>query len=155
MLKVVFCCYLCKKFGNWLSVIGHWNPSPITHHLKPKNMSRDEQLKQRWESVVTILSNKFADGETLDLEGIIYLIGVQELGKIHATFKKDEKVNLMHIAICRLLEPYGYYEFEYFDNDGWPHYKVKEELPPLKAGEQAVLMKEAIVSYFLEKELID
>ncbi|UGS23749.1 hypothetical protein [Flavobacterium channae] len=118
-------------------------------------MSRDEQLKERWESVVTILSNKFADGETLDLEGIIYLIGVQELGKIHATFKKDEKVNLMHIAICRLLEPYGYYEFEYFDNDGWPHYKVKEELPPLKAGEQAVLMKEAIVGYFLEKELID
>ena len=77
-------------------------------------MSRDEQLKQRWESVVHILSEKFSGGEDLDLEGIIYLIGVQELGKIHATFKKDEKVNLMHIAICRLLEPYGYYEFEYY-----------------------------------------
>ena len=106
-------------------------------------MSRDIQLKERWESVVNILSEKFSSGEDLDLEGIIYLIGVQELGKIHATFKKDEKVNLMHIAICRLLEPYGYYEFEYFDNDGWPHYKVTEELPPLKAGEQAGLMKEA------------
>ena len=118
-------------------------------------MSRDIQLKERWESVVTILSNRFSEGEDLDLEGIIYLIGVQELGKIHDAFKKDEKLNLMHIAICRLLEPYGYYEFEYFDNDGWPHYIVKEELPPLKAGEQSVLMKEAIVSYFLEKELID
>ena len=90
-------------------------------------MSRDEQLKQRWENVVNILSEKFSGGEDLDLEGIIYLIGVQELGKIHATFKKDEKVNLMHIAICRLLEPYGYYEFEFFDEEGWPHYKVKEE----------------------------
>ena len=30
-------------------------------------------------------------------------------------FKKDEKVNLMHIAICRLLEPYGFYEFDFFD----------------------------------------
>ena len=118
-------------------------------------MSRDEQLKQRWENVVNILSRKFADGKELDLDGIIYLIGIQELGKIHDSFKKDEKVNLMHIAICRLLEPYGYYEFEYFDNDGWPHYKVKEELPPLKAGEQTILMKEAIVNYFLEKELID
>ena len=66
----------------------------------------------------------------------------------------DEKLNLMHIAICRLLEPYGFYEFEYFDEEGWPHYKVKEELPPLKAGEQSVLMKEAIVNYFLERELI-
>ena len=78
-----------------------------------------------------------------------------EFDQFKQAFKKDEKVNLMHIAICRLLEPYGYYEFEYFDNEGWPHYKVKEELPPLKAGEQAVLMKEAIVSYFLEKELIE
>ncbi|UOK43062.1 MULTISPECIES: hypothetical protein [Flavobacterium] len=118
-------------------------------------MSRDEQLKSRWETVVTILSNQFADGEILDLDAIIYLIGVQELGQFSKTFKKDEKVNLMHIAICRLLEPYGYYEFDYFDNDGWPHYKVKEQLPPLKAGEQSVLMKEAIVNYFLEKQLIE
>jgi hypothetical protein len=118
-------------------------------------MSRDEQLKERWENVVTILSNQFAEGEVLDLDAIIYLIGIQELGKINRTFKKDEKIELMHIAICRLLEPYGYYEFEFFDNDGWPHYKVKEELPPLKAGEQSVLMKEAIVHYFLERDLID
>lgn len=117
-------------------------------------MSRDEQLKERWEAVVTLLSNKFADGETLDLDAIIYLIGVQELGKFNKEFKKDEKVNLMHIAICRLLEPYGYYEFDYFDAEGWPHYKVKEELPTLKAGEQSILMKDAIVNYFLEKEII-
>lgn len=118
-------------------------------------MSRDIQLKERWEKLVNILSDQFSQGEDLDLDAIIYLIGVQELGKVHRTFKKDEKLNLMHIAICRLLEPYGFYEFEHFDNDGWPHYKVKEALPALKAGEQSVLMKEAIVNYFLEKELID
>jgi hypothetical protein len=118
-------------------------------------MSRDEQLKNRWDKVVSILSNQFAEGEMLDLDAIIYLIGVQELGKVHQTFKKDEKLNLMHIAICRLLEPYGYYEFDYVDKEGWPHYKVKEELPPLKAGEQSVLMKEAIVNYFLEREVIE
>ncbi|MGK4566695.1 hypothetical protein [Flavobacterium sp. 3HN19-14] len=118
-------------------------------------MSRDEQLKQRWDKVVTLLSNQFAEGDILDLDAIIYLIGVQELGKVHQKFKKDEKLNLMHIAICRLLEPYGYYEFDYFDKDGWPHYIVKEELPTLKAGEQSVLMKGAIVDYFLEKELIE
>ncbi|MGC4040838.1 MAG: hypothetical protein QM710_08690 [Flavobacterium sp.] len=118
-------------------------------------MSRNEQLKQRWDKVVQLLSNQFADGDELDLDAIIYLIGVQELGKLHRTFKKDEKLNLMHIAICRLLEPYGYYEFDFVDKDGWPHYKIKEELPALKAGEQSVLMKEAIVNYFLEKEVIN
>lgn len=117
-------------------------------------MARDEQLKQRWEEVVALLSNRFADGEALDLDAVIYLVGVQELGQLHRKYKKDEKINLMHIAICRLLEPFGYYEFEFFDEQGWPHYKILEQLPPLKAGEQSVLMKEAIVQYFLEREAI-
>ncbi|MBD0779451.1 hypothetical protein HPE56_16750 [Maribacter sp. ANRC-HE7] len=117
-------------------------------------MSRDLQLKERWEQLVEKLSNQFADGDALELDAIIYLVGIQELGQYQNTFKKDEKLNLMHIAICRLLEPYGYYEFEYFDEEGWPHYTIKEELPALKAGEQSVLMKEAIVSYFLEREYI-
>ncbi len=118
-------------------------------------MSRDIQLKERWENLVQILSNQFSQGEDLDLDAIIYLIGVQELGKVHREFKKDQKLDLMHIAICRLLEPYGFYEFEYYDAEGWPHYTVKEELPALKAGEQSVLMKEAIVNYFIEKEVLD
>lgn len=117
-------------------------------------MSRDEQLKERWQELVVRLSAQFADGDPLELDAIIYLVGVQELGQYHRKFKKDHKVDLMHIAICRLLEPYGYYKFEYYDEDGWPHYVIKEELPPLKAGEQSVLMKEAIVGYFLDKEYI-
>ncbi|MEP2059179.1 hypothetical protein [Maribacter litoralis] len=117
-------------------------------------MARDTQLKERWDYLVEKLSEKFSDGDPLELDAIIYLVGVQELGQYHRKYKKDDKLDLMHIAICRLLEPYGFYEFSFFDEDGWPHYNVLEELPSLKAGEQTVLMKEAIVSYFLEKEFI-
>lgn len=117
-------------------------------------MSRDQQLKQNWEQVVKLMASKFGEGEELNLDAIIYLIGVQELGKGAVEFKKDDKVNLMHIAICRLLEPFGYYEFDFYDEDSWPHYKVVEELPILKPGEQTVLMKEAIVLYFKEQQLI-
>jgi hypothetical protein len=118
-------------------------------------MSRDQVLKERWEALVKKLSAHFSDGDPLDLDAIIYLIGVQELGKYHIAFKKDEKVNLMHIAICRVLEPYGYYEFDFVDEEGWPHYKILETLPPLKAGEQSILMKEAISQYFVEKKYIE
>lgn len=117
-------------------------------------MSRDQQLKEDWDNIVEVLAAKFGEGEQLNLDAIIYLIGVQELGKGVVEFKKDDKVNLMHIAICRLLEPFGYYEFDFFDDDGWPHYKILEELPVLKPGEQTVLMKEAIVLYFKQQELI-
>ncbi|MCB0383138.1 MAG: hypothetical protein KDD05_07530 [Psychroserpens sp.] len=118
-------------------------------------MARDEQLKERWNLVVKKLSDQFADGDPLDLDAIIYLIGVQELGQFDRKFKKDHKIDLMHIAICKLLSPYGYYEFDFVDEDGWPHYKIKEQLPPLKAGEQSVLMKDAIVNYFVESKFID
>ncbi len=111
-------------------------------------MAEITSLKEKWNLLVTNLSAQFADGDTLNIDAIIYLIGVQELGQGQRKFKKDEKVNLMHIAICKLLEPYGYYEFDFFDDDGWPHYKTINELPNLKPGEQSVLMKEAIVSYF-------
>lgn len=111
-------------------------------------MNTKTSLKEKWMFLLNELSNKFSDGDTLQIDGVIYLIGVQELGQGHRNFKKDEKINLMHIAICKLLEPYGYYEFDFFDDDGWPHYKNITELPNLKAGEQSILIKEAIINYF-------
>ena len=113
-------------------------------------MINNSILKEKWKFLVDKLSNDFSDGDELNVDGIIYLVGVQELGQGYRKFKKDEKVNLMHIAICKLLEPYGYYEFDFFDDDGWPHYKTITELPSLKPGEQTILMKEAIVNYFDE-----
>ena len=113
----------------------------------------DHDIELKFQKLKNSLEKDFGPG--LDVPALLFLIGVNELGVGYKNFSKQEKTELMHIAICTLLEPYGYYEFEYFDNEGWPHYKAKEELPPLKAGEQAVLMKEAIVSYFLEKELIE
>ena len=118
-------------------------------------MVGDPKLKERWEQLVTKLSDQFAEGDTLELDAIIYLVGVQELGQYHRAYKKDEKINLMHIAICRLLEPYGFYEFDHIDEEGWPHYNLVGELPPLKSGEQSILMKEALVHYFMERSYLD
>ena len=119
-----------------------------------KNLNRDQELKDRWDTLVIILSDKFSDGQALDIEGILYLVGMQELGQVHRKMKKDDNVNLIHVGICSVLEPYGYYSFDYFDDDGWPHFQLLEPLPPLKSGEQSILIKEALVTYFLKRELI-
>lgn len=110
--------------------------------------------KSKWESVLSFFKENFTDGETPDLDSILYLIGVQELGQGSRKFSKDDKVNLMHIAVCRLLEPYGYYRFDGKDADGWPHFEFVSELPQLKPNEQTLLMKKAIVHYFEEQDLI-
>ena len=65
-------------------------------------------------------------------------------------FTKEQKQDLMHVATCVLLAQEDYYLWEKNDEEGWPHYTTKAELPHLKAGEQSVLMKEAIVNYFVE-----
>ena len=126
--------------------------NPYICKTKSIKMSKEGNTKEKWLKIQKRISDRFGDGETLDVDAIVYLIGVQELGQGFRKFKKDEKINLMHIAICKLLEPFGYYEFEYFDDDGWPHYKLVEELPALKAGEQTVLLKQAIVDYFNKQQ---
>ena len=68
--------------------------------------------------------------------------------------KKDDNINLIHIGICTVLEPYGYYRFDFYDEEGWPHFELLEALPNLKPGEQSILIKEALVGYFLKHELI-
>ena len=119
-----------------------------------KSQIRDQKLKDRWDNLITVLSDRFSRGQPLEIEGVLYLVGLQELGQVHRKMKKDENVNLIHIGICTVLEPYGYYRFDFFDEEGWPHFELLESLPVLKPGEQSILMKEALVEYFLKRELI-
>lgn len=106
----------------------------------------DSDLENNFKEVVKKLTNQF--GEDLDMQGILFLIGVQELGKGPVKLSKNGKLDVLHIAICTLLAPYGYYEYEGLDKDGWPHWKANEKLPPLKSGQQLHLMKQAVVDYF-------
>lgn len=110
--------------------------------------------KDKWNKIINFFSENFTDGEKPDLDTILFLIGVQELGKGQQRFKKDDKVNLMHIAVCRLLEPYGYYRFDGRDADGWPHFELVQELPVLKANEQSILMRKAVIQYFEDQGII-
>jgi hypothetical protein len=104
------------------------------------------ELEKNWRETVKMASEHF--GETLDLQTIIFLIGLQELNLGYQNLKKDQKIEVMHIAICTLLEPYGYYEFVGKDDDGWPHFENVKKLPPINQHEQEDLIKEAIIDYF-------
>jgi hypothetical protein len=110
-------------------------------------------VKTSWEKLQEKFKERF--GNEPEIADILFLIGVQELGKFDKKFKKDDKINLMHIAICTLLEPYGYYSYEGRDPDGWPHWKLNEELPPLDSKQQNKLINEAVVDYFKNTGFID
>ena len=113
------------------------------------------ELKTKWNNLKTKLSLDLSDNEIIDLDSIIFLIGIQELGQFQKRFNKQKKLEVIHIAVCKLLSDYGYYEYDYTDNDGWPHYKLIKKLPNLKAGEQTILMKKAIINYFVKSNYIN
>jgi len=82
------------------------------------------------------------------METILFLIGVQELGEIRNKFSKEQKQDLMHIAVCSLFRQSGYYELERVDEDGWPHFRQLKALPEMTMPEQENFMKDHILLYF-------
>lgn len=106
----------------------------------------DFETEQRWQKVQLYL--KELTGEAPDVTAAVFLIGVQELGKGYKKFSKDKKLDLIHIGICTILEPYGFYKYIGTDSDGWPHYENIKKLPPLEERQQQLLLKQAIADYF-------
>jgi len=111
-----------------------------------------QKTKEKWRRLTQKLKSQF--DEEPDLQVILYLIGVQELGKGIEKFSKDDKQNLMHIATCRVLSAYGYYEFEKTDEEGWHHYRTAKPLPTMSLGEQDLLLRQAVIFYFEESGVI-
>ncbi len=108
-----------------------------------------------WKKIEAFFEEHFGTEKNPPVESLLFLIGVQELGSGSQKYSKDDKVNLIHIAVCRLLEPFGYYKFEDYDDDGWPIFQQLEELPELKPNEQQLLMKKAIIQYFIDENLLE
>ena len=108
-------------------------------------------LTTRWNLLEERLRTRF--GKQLNLEAILFLIGVRELGVPPREFTKEEKVDLMHIAICRLLSASGYYRLSHLDQQGWPHWELVKPLPHTDMFSQVHLLREHILSYFEAEEV--
>ncbi|HZH63534.1 MAG TPA: hypothetical protein VEY10_01495 [Flavisolibacter sp.] len=114
-------------------------------------MAFKDDLQVRWWALEEKLMQRFE--KKPDVETILFLIGIQELGDIKQKFTKEQKQDLMHIAVCTVLLPSGYYEVEGADEDGWPHFKQLKAMPEMNAFEQEAFLKDHILLYFQNHEL--
>jgi hypothetical protein len=105
------------------------------------------EVNVKFKTLQQTLAHQF-DNDLPDIKVILFLIGVQELGKGPRKFSKRQKEELMHIANCRLFSELGFYELEGVDQDGWPHWKKMKPIPAYNVLEQEMLMKTLIVKYF-------
>lgn len=108
----------------------------------------DVAFNKQWNRLLERLTETV--GRKPDVNSLLFLIGVQELGKGIMIFSKEEKQDLMHIATCKLLSMLGYFELDGLDQDQWPHWKQIKPMPALNMLEQEKLLKMQIIEYFNE-----
>ena len=111
---------------------------------------QDLDLPRHWQALLAQLEQLIGK-RPKDLNAVLFVIGMQELGRGAKRFSKEEKQDLMHIAICKVLSLSGYYDLEGLDKDGWPHWKLIKKLPHFDLLEQEKLLKMHVLEYF-EKE---
>lgn len=110
-------------------------------------------ISYRWERLLANLAAQF--GKQVSMEGILYLIGLRELGAGTREFSKEEKRDLMHIALCRLLSQSGYYTLSHRDEEGWPHWVLAQPLPFTDVFSQEMLLKELTLDYFVNEGIYE
>ncbi len=102
----------------------------------------------KWLEVRHKIKDTMGKDELPSMNSILFLIGMQETGVIKDVFEKEEKQDLMHVAVCTLLSQDGYYEFVGRDEDGWPHFKQSTKIDIKGVTEQGRLLQEKIIEYF-------
>ena len=111
------------------------------------------EINKKWSELQGAIAKNF-DMDIPDIKVMLFLIGVQELGKGPQEFSKREKEELMHIATCRLFSSLGFYELEGQDEQGWPHWKLIKPIPNYTLMEQEMIIKSLIIDYFEDVNFI-
>lgn len=103
---------------------------------------------EKWDRLMVWFQNEFK--MEADVDAMLFMIGVQELGKGFEEFSKTQKLELIHIGVCAVLLEEGYYRVSHIDSDGWPHYTLVKKLPYIRGQQQSSFIKKNILTYFNE-----
>lgn len=110
------------------------------------------EIEFYWLKVKHFIKDAFRTNSLPDLETILFLIGVQELGHRQTEFSKEEKMELIHIGTASLLSEEGYFQYKGRDDKDWPIWETDQSIDFDEKGRQLKLQG-LIIDYF--DELID
>ncbi len=114
--------------------------------LNEGKQEEDKDFALRWYKVRNRVKEDF--GQRPDINAMLFLIGINEVGMVKEVWEKEEKQNLLHVAVCKLFESEGYFKFIGNDEEGWPHWETVKGAPKINLKEQEGLLKKKIVEYF-------
>ena len=108
-------------------------------------MDTDEKLQ----AIAARLAGFFSPDSPVDIAEMLFVVGLQTFGRPCGNLSREDKMALMHIGTCAVLEPYGYYRMTGRDADGYPQYELLRPVEA-RAAADGQLLKEALVKYFAD-----
>ena len=99
-----------------------------------------------WIELCEKLSEMF--GIQVDLNGVLFLVGIRERGLTFRQFTKEEKLNLINMGSCTLYMEMGLTEITGYDVDGWPNFRQKALSPEIPEERKQKTLQDCAIRYF-------
>lgn len=139
-------CKLCRRFVLivWyiLKLLG------VSLRTVNGNHMESWEIEFEWLHIRNKLKDLFLCDKLPDLNAVLLMVGMQELGYNPGELTKEVKQDLMHVGVCTLLCLEDYYALDGHDSDGWPHYKPLQKIDVLGEKAQESLLVRCAVKYF-------
>lgn len=102
-------------------------------------------IDKKWETLCDRIKTEF--NIDADLNGVLFLIGIREMGWMPRKFTKEEKQDLIDLGTFSLFEKKGYCTRSGKDREGWPMWEIQTEINSLPAEEKMELLKTTAIEY--------
>jgi hypothetical protein len=84
----------------------------------------------------------------VDLNGVLFLVGIRERGLTFQPYSKEEKLNLINLGSCTLYQEMGLTESSGKDEEGWPIFKQKALAPVIPEERKHKVLQDCALRYF-------
>ena len=101
---------------------------------------------ENWNDLCKTLNDKF--GIEVDINGVLFLVGIRERGLTIQKFSKEEKLNLIHLGSCTLYKEMGLVESAGEDKGGWPLFRQKALAPVIPEERKLKTLQDCAIRYF-------
>ena len=135
---------MAKAYGSTIQNLKSKMKNPLLAYLEDD----DAGLEARWQRLQAWIDERF--GKEVDIEGILFLIGVQARGRgFEPDLEKEAKERLIMEGAYCVFETLGVYERVGMEADGhWIWQRQIDHPPNLSVDEQETLLRAAILRYF-------
>lgn len=101
---------------------------------------------ENWKDLCEHLGGMF--GIDVDLNGVLFLVGIRERGLMFRKFTKEEKINLINLGSCTLYKEMGLVELSGEDTEGWPIFHQKALAPVIAEELKLKTLQDCAIRYF-------